>query len=64
MNRRDPAHRDDLRGRARNTVTIYTSILGVPANVLSLLVLYSLAWAYLNFTKGGRTVYAIGSNRE
>ena len=23
MNRRDPAHRDDLRGRARNTVTIF-----------------------------------------
>jgi ribose transport system permease protein len=43
---------------------VYTSILGVPANVLTLLVLYLLAWAYLNFTKGGRTVYAIGSNRE
>ncbi len=43
---------------------VYTTILGVPANVLTLLVLYALAWAYLNFTKGGRTVYAIGSNRE
>jgi ribose transport system permease protein len=43
---------------------VYTSILGLPANVLTLLVLYVLAWAYLNFTKGGRTVYAIGSNRE
>jgi ribose transport system permease protein len=43
---------------------VYTSILGVPAHVLTLLVLYALAWAYLNFTKGGRTVYAIGSNRE
>jgi ribose transport system permease protein len=43
---------------------VYTSILGVPANVLTLLVLYALAWAYLNFTKGGRTIYAIGSNRE
>ena len=43
---------------------VYTSILGVPANVLTLLVLYFLAWAYLNFTKGGRTIYAIGSNRE
>lgn len=43
---------------------VYTSILGVPAHVLTLLVLYALAWGYLNFTKGGRTVYAIGSNRE
>jgi ribose transport system permease protein len=43
---------------------VYTSVLGVPANVLTLLVLYGLAWAYLNFTKGGRTIYAIGSNRE
>lgn len=43
---------------------VYASILGVPANVLTLLVLYFLAWAYLNFTKGGRTIYAIGSNRE
>ena len=41
---------------------VYASIFGVPANVLTLLLLYILAWAYLNFTKGGRTVYAIGSN--
>jgi ribose transport system permease protein len=43
---------------------VYTNILGVPAHVLTLLALYLLAWAYLNFTKGGRTIYAIGSNRE
>jgi ribose transport system permease protein len=43
---------------------VYTSILGMPAHVLTLLMLYAMAWAYLNFTKGGRTVYAIGSNRE
>src|ERR1700732_2901401 len=43
---------------------VYTSILGIPANVLTLLALYGLAWAYLNLTKGGRTIYAIGSNRE
>ncbi|MBV9107387.1 MAG: ABC transporter permease [Verrucomicrobia bacterium] len=43
---------------------VYTSVLGIPANVLTLLVLYGLAWAYLNLTKGGRTIYAIGSNRE
>ena len=27
-------------------------------------VLYALAWAYLTYTKGGRTIYAIGSNKE
>jgi len=43
---------------------VYTSFLGMPAHVLTLLMLYAMAWAYLNFTKGGRTVYAIGSNRE
>src|ERR1700676_1684488 len=43
---------------------VYTSILGVPANVLTLLVLYGFAWAYLNLTKGGRTIFAIGSNRQ
>jgi ribose transport system permease protein len=43
---------------------VYTSILGVPSNVATLLVLYVLAWLYLTFTKGGRTIYAIGSNRE
>ena len=43
---------------------VYTSVLGIPANVLTLLLLYGLAWAYLNLTKGGRTIYAIGSNRE
>src|SRR5580693_5985639 len=43
---------------------VYTNILGIPAHVLTLLVLYALAWGYLNFTKGGRTIYAIGSNRE
>ena len=33
-------------------------------NVLTLLVLYALAWGYLTYTKGGRTIYAVGSNRE
>ena len=39
-------------------------MLGVQTNVLTLLVLYALAWAYLTYTKGGRTIYAVGSNRE
>jgi ribose transport system permease protein len=43
---------------------VYTTVLGVQTNVLTLLALYALAWGYLTFTKGGRTIYAIGSNRE
>jgi ribose transport system permease protein len=43
---------------------VYTNILGVPSNVLFLIVLYIFAWAYLSFTKGGRTIYAVGSNKE
>ena len=43
---------------------VYTSVLGIPSNVLFLLVLYALAWAYLTYTKGGRTIYAVGSNKE
>ena len=42
----------------------YTPILGIHLNVVLLGVLYGLAWLYLNYTKGGRTIYAIGSNRE
>jgi ribose transport system permease protein len=43
---------------------VYTNVFGVSSNVITLFVLYALAWAYLNYTKGGRTIYAIGSNRE
>ena len=43
---------------------VYTPVLGVPSNVATLLVLYVLAFLYLSFTKGGRTIHAIGSNRE
>jgi ribose transport system permease protein len=43
---------------------VYTNVLGVPSNVLFLLVLYIIAWAYLVFTKGGRIIYAVGSNKE
>lgn len=43
---------------------VYTSFLGMPANVLFLLLLYLAAWAYLTYTKGGRTIYAVGSNAE
>ena len=43
---------------------VYTTVFGVQTNVLTLLALYLLAWVYLSFTKGGRTIYAVGSNRE
>jgi ribose transport system permease protein len=43
---------------------VYSSVLGIPANVLFLITLYALAWGYLTYTKGGRTIYAIGSNVE
>jgi ribose transport system permease protein len=43
---------------------VYADTLGLPANVVFLAALYALAWAYLTYTKGGRTVYAVGSNKE
>lgn len=43
---------------------VYSSFMGIPANVLFLIVLYALAWGYLTYTKGGRTIYAVGSNAE
>ncbi|HEY6521229.1 MAG TPA: ABC transporter permease, partial [Roseiarcus sp.] len=43
---------------------VYTEVFGIQTNVLTVLVLYALAWAYLTDTKGGRTIYAVGSNRE
>lgn len=41
---------------------VYSSFLGIPANVLFLFCLYVTAWVYLTYTKGGRTIYAVGSN--
>lgn len=43
---------------------VYASVFGVPTNVLFLLALYLVAWVYLTYTKGGRTIYALGSNKE
>jgi ribose transport system permease protein len=43
---------------------VYTDVLGIPTNVIFLVILYLVAWAYLTRTKGGRTIYAIGSNKE
>lgn len=39
-------------------------VLGIPLNFLCLLAFYLLAWLFLNQTKTGRAVYAIGSNEE
>lgn len=43
---------------------VYTDFFGIPSNVLFLLILYAICWAYLTYTKGGRTTYAVGSNIE
>lgn len=39
-------------------------VLGLPFNVLALILLYLVTWLYLTYTKGGRTLYALGSNAE
>ena len=44
------------------SVIVYGTFLGIPFNVLFLLFLYVVTALYLNYTKGGRTIYAIGSN--
>jgi ribose transport system permease protein len=41
---------------------VYSTLLGIPMNVLILIACYVLAFGYLGWTKGGRTIYAIGSN--
>nr|WP_321464073.1 ABC transporter permease [uncultured Cohaesibacter sp.] len=43
---------------------VYDTVFGLQMNVLILIVLYILAWFYLTYSKGGRTIYAVGSNRE
>lgn len=43
---------------------VYTTVLGVPTNVIFLLALYVATWAWLTYSKGGRTIYAVGSNIE
>jgi ribose transport system permease protein len=39
-------------------------LFDMPVNFLFLLILFAIAWWYLERTKGGRTIYAIGSNRD
>lgn len=41
---------------------VYTTLLGIPTNVIFLIALYFVTWAWLTYSKGGRTIYAVGSN--
>lgn len=43
---------------------VYTTVFGIPTNVIFLLALYVVTWAWLTYSKGGRTIYAVGSNIE
>jgi ribose transport system permease protein len=43
---------------------VYTTVLGIPTNVIFLIALYIATWAWLTYSKGGRTIYAVGSNIE
>lgn len=43
---------------------VYTEFLGIQMNVIILLVIFVIAALYLSHAKGGRTIYAIGSNVE
>jgi ribose transport system permease protein len=40
------------------------AVLGVPVNFIVLIVIYAAFWFFLSYAKGGRTLYAIGSNSE
>jgi ribose transport system permease protein len=40
------------------------TILGIPIDIIFLAALYAAGWWYFGYTKGGRTIYAIGSNAE
>ncbi|MBN9021163.1 MAG: ABC transporter permease [Rhizobiales bacterium] len=43
---------------------VYTTVAGIPVNVIFLLALYLATFLWLTYTKGGRTIYAVGSNIE
>lgn len=43
---------------------VYTTVMGIPTNVIFLIVLYIATWFWLTYSKGGRTIYAVGSNVE
>lgn len=39
-------------------------VAGLPVDFVCLIVLYAICWWFLSYAKGGRTLYAIGSNVE
>lgn len=41
-----------------------SSLLGIPVFIYYSVIAYGLAWVYLNLTKGGRYIYAIGGNAD
>jgi ribose transport system permease protein len=41
-----------------------TKLFGIPMFIIYCIVMYALGWLYLNRTKGGRYIYAIGGNRD
>lgn len=40
------------------------SLFDIPIDAWFMFICFGLCWWFLNYTKGGRTLYAIGSNRE
>jgi ribose transport system permease protein len=40
------------------------AVLGIPVDFVALIVIYAVFWVFLGYAKGGRTLYAIGSNSE
>jgi len=42
---------------------VYNSFMGLQLNVVILIALFGIAWFYLTRCKGGRTIYAVGSNK-
>ncbi len=40
------------------------TVAGVPLNFICLIIMYALCWWFLTYGKGGRTLYAVGSNVE
>ena len=53
-------------GNIPNSLAALTadSVFGIPLDFLCLVIAYAIAWFFLTFAKGGRTLYAIGSNAE
>lgn len=46
------------------SILVYGNLFGLPMNVAILIALYLFAWIYLTHARGGRTIYALGSNKN